>query len=69
MNLLFHNSVHITMENKTDIKQKKRLTQQEFWDEQRANGLKQSQIVEAMSSLPPIVPTSKRKAPPADKKL
>ncbi|MFT6910474.1 MAG: hypothetical protein ACJAS1_007203 [Oleiphilaceae bacterium] len=52
------------MENKTDVKPKKRQTQQEFWDGQRASGLTQSQIVEATTSLPPIVPTSMRKASP-----
>jgi hypothetical protein len=48
------------MENKTDVKPKKRQTQQEFWDGQRSKWLTQAQIVEATTSLPPIVPTSLR---------
>jgi hypothetical protein len=55
------------MENKTHVKPKKKQNYKGYWDARRAEGLSQSQIEEATTSLPPIVPMSKWKAPPTNK--
>jgi hypothetical protein len=46
------------MENKTDVKPKKNLSQKDYYAKRLAEGLTPSQLREARTSLPPIVPVS-----------
>jgi hypothetical protein len=44
------------MKNKTDVKSTKRLSQKDYYAKRLAEGLTPSQLEQARTSLPPIVP-------------